>query len=225
MQRCVIYHRVSTPSQSTSNTVAMLGEYAHSREWCIAGVFTETVSGGAALKKRSRLLRAVKMLSEGDVLLVASACRLARSVEIAGKVRSMVEQRGAAIVEAEAGSPARKALLGHVVDAFEEYGDAIKRREAARRESRSPSQVIGELQAYLAANGIKFLNRVHLSVAGEGFVLRGIDFSDSNDLTVLTAHDQELAARAEVVELILSLRANGTSFRQIARRLGIEGGA
>jgi site-specific DNA recombinase len=82
----ITYARFSTDRQSEASIVdqqRVCHEFAGARGWTIAADFTDEGISGAAIGNRPGLLRALELVSAGDVLLVADLTRLSRSQDLA----------------------------------------------------------------------------------------------------------------------------------------------
>lgn len=190
-QRCVIYHRISAPNQSMQGSLENLQQYAKDQGWRVAGVFCETISGGAPLTKRRELLRAIALLSHGDVFLIKSLCRLARSLPIAIEAQSKIAAKGSRLVEIEDSTPARLILMSSILSAFSEYERSVigQRTKAGLAAKRRRGEKTGGALPY-------------------GFRLG----ADGKTL------EQEPAEQA-ILDLIKRLKSEGLSIRAITQEL------
>ena len=103
--RAVAYIRVSTSEQGTSGLglaaqEAAIRSYCDRRGWVLADVQSE-VASGAKGKPRPILDQALDELRDGDVLVVAKADRLARSLSAYVRLIERARSEGWAIVAAD----------------------------------------------------------------------------------------------------------------------------
>ena len=103
--RAVAYGRVSTSEQGTSGLglaaqEAAIRSYCERRGWVLAAVRSE-VASGAKGNPRPILDEALDELHEGDVLVVAKADRLARSLSAYVRLIERARSEGWAIVAAD----------------------------------------------------------------------------------------------------------------------------
>lgn len=197
----VAYLRVSTEDQSLGPDaqLAAIERWAAAEGVHIVSVCRDiNVSGAAELADRPGLLEALAELEArgAGVLVVAKRDRLARSVLIAAMVEADAEKKGARIASADGLNVAgpEGQLMRTMIDAFAAYERALIR---------------GRTKAALA---VKRARGERLGKAPIGWVV----YEPGGQLV---ADDVEQAAVARIREL----RAEGTSIRQIAARLNVEG--
>jgi DNA invertase Pin-like site-specific DNA recombinase len=103
--RAVGYLRVSTSEQGTSGLgldaqEAAVGAHCEQRQWVLAAIERE-IASGAKQKRRPVLEATLSQLASGDVLIVAKADRLARSLSAYVRLIDRARSEGWAIVAAD----------------------------------------------------------------------------------------------------------------------------
>ena len=198
--RVVIYLRVSTDEQQESGLgleaqLAACRAFAERMGWEVVAVFTDAMSGGLALEKRTVLLDALAALVKGHVLLVAKRDRLGRGdIMTTAMIEASVKRAGATIRSAagegtESDEPT-DILMRRIIDAFGEYERLIikARTRSALKAKKARGERYGQVPfgQRLAADGVRL------------------------------ERDQ---VEALAVALIVELRAASTSLRAIASEL------
>lgn len=115
----VAYIRVSTTEQNTARQLEAVGP--------VDRVFEEKISGGSR-KDRAALAQCIEYIREGDVVIVASMDRLARSLrdlrdivdEITGKGATVRFVKESQTYSADSADPMSTLLL-HILGAFAEF--------------------------------------------------------------------------------------------------------
>jgi site-specific DNA recombinase len=198
--RSIVYLRVSTDEQAESglgleSQLSACTALSARMQWEVAEVFTDAMSGGLALEKRSILLEALTELGRGDVLLVAKRDRLSRGdIMTTAMIEAAVKRSGARIVSAAGegteSDDAASILMRRIIDAFGEYERLLikARTRAALKAKKARGECYGQVPygRRLAGDGIRL-------VVDQG--------------------------EAAAVELIVELRTAKTSLRAIAAEL------
>lgn len=125
------YARVSTPTQNLGRQVRALREAGCER------IFEETASG-ASLRGRPQLSAAIRMLAEGDTLILAEWDRATRSLIDGVQIITRVADRGATIKAldkpwADLTTPMGQGLLGLLSAMAQDERERIARRAAEGR--------------------------------------------------------------------------------------------
>lgn len=199
-RRAVAYLRVSTDDQALGPEAqrASIRAWAQREGVELVGEFSDLgVSGAAALDRRPGLLAAVDALERGDLLVVAKRCRLTRDPVAGAMVERLVDRAGGRIVAADGvgeGDGPEALLLRRMVDAFAEYERALIR---------------GRTRAALAVK------------AARGERVGGVPYGRqvAADGRTLEANEAE----AELVSIVLDLRAAGLSYAAVAAELEKRG--
>jgi DNA invertase Pin-like site-specific DNA recombinase len=199
--RAIAYLRVSTDEQAESGAglAAQLDacrRHANRTENAeLVGPFAdEGISGAAGLDKRPQLLEAIASLFKGDVLLVAKRDRIARDPIALAMIEAAVKRKGARIVSAAGegtdGDGPTDVLMRRIVDAFAEYERLIIK-------ARTSAALQAKIRRGERCGKIRF----------------GYDLAADGKTLVPNAIEQEAVA------LMHRLRAEGQTFRAIAREL------
>jgi DNA invertase Pin-like site-specific DNA recombinase len=151
-QRAVGYVRTSREDQDLSPRAqkSALQRWADANGIALVAVFTEDVSGGAALDKRGQLLAAVDALTDYDagVLLVLRRDRLARDNIAAAMIDRLAQRNGARVLTTDGvgnGDSPEAQLMRGVMDLFAQYERALirARTKAALAVKRSRGERLG----------------------------------------------------------------------------------
>lgn len=202
--RAIGYVRVSTDKQGESGLGleaqrATLADAARRLGAELVSVHEDSgLSGSLGLEDRPGLLAAVSDLRRGDVLLVAKRDRVGRDVVAVALLERLVARKGARVLSAagegtESDDPSA-VLMRRLLDAFAEHERLLI--GARTKAALRAKRARGE-----RAGGIPF-----------GFALAG----DGKTL-VPEAREQE------VIGLVRALRADGMTFRDLARELHARG--
>lgn len=197
----IAYVRVSTDHQD-------LGPEAQKvaiQRWCqtngieVVAVFQEEISGGVPIDKRPQLLAAIDALAihSAGVLIVAKRDRLARDSIAAGMIERLVERQGSRVMSADNcgnGEGPEAQLMRGIIDLFAQYERALIKARTK------------------AALGVKKARQERIGKVPFGYQL-------SLDGVHLEPHIKE----QEVIALMVSMRADGSTLREITERLNNEG--
>lgn len=198
--RAIIYLRVSTSHQAQSG-LGLEAQLATCEQWAEQNgavsveVYTdEGISGGKGPNDRPGLLDALNALQSGDVLLAAKRDRFAREMTYMGMIERMAEKAGAAVVSAagegtQTDDPMAAFFQSRMADLFAEYE---------------------RLQASLRTKAALAAKRARGEKTG-GAVPYGHTVDAEGRL-----HDGDDAA---IGAMIVDLRDEGLSYREIANRL------
>jgi DNA invertase Pin-like site-specific DNA recombinase len=167
----------------------------------------EAVSSVDPIDKRPGLLEAIASLTKGDVLVVAKRDRLGRDRIVVAMIEAAVRRRGARIVSTAGkgtnGDGPTDILMRRICDAFGEYERLVIR-------ARTKAAL-----AVKKGRGEKTGGRIPYGLE------RGPDKLGANGKAIKTL--VPCPAEQEVIELMHSLRADGSTLVEIAAELTARG--
>ena len=199
--KAIIYTRVSTDEQADSGLglaaqVTACTAYATARGLVVGGLFSDAgVSGSTSIAERPGLVALLATVKRGDVVIVAKRDRAARGMVEMSAIEREIERRGARLVSA-AGEGTEQ----------DDIGGLIQRR-------------VFDLVAEIEREMIRARTKAAMAVKRErgervsGAIPYG--YTLAPDGVQLVANERE----QEVIALVLSLRADGVSFRRIVDHL------
>lgn len=203
MKKAIGYIRVSTEQQA-SEGVSLEAQKAKIQAWCevngyeLADVFVDAGISGKSMDKRQGLKQALAAVKRGDVLVVYSLSRLARSTKDTLAISEKLEKAGADL-----------ASLSERIDTTGAAGKMLFRMLA----------VLAEFERDVIAERTKVAMN-HKKAAGE--VYSPVPFG----FRAVEGRLEQVEAEAAVVAEILTMRGEGSSLQTIADSLnkrGIEG--
>lgn len=203
--KVIIYTRVSTMRQAQSG-LGLDAQRDACAKWAtdngheVVGLFTDDgVSGDTPLEECPGLEMALDALPKGGIFLVSNLDRLARDIMKQVIVIKLIEDKKGTL----------KSAAGEGTDMEGPAGEMF----------RSLMAIIGKFEKAMASRR----TRRALAAARRAGRKTGGDIPFGYTVEEDGKTLKPLAAETEVVELMLELRANGTSFRQIANRLNADG--
>ena len=199
----VIYLRVSTEEQSQSG-LGLKAQELTCRTLAgtlgVSGVllFTDAgVSGSKGIEERPGLTEALAALRKGDVLIVAKRDRIARDMLVTLTVEKVVAKRGSRLLSVAGEGSDSEGVTGLILRTMSDLFAQVE-RETIRSRTRSALQV-------------KKSKAERVGAIPYGFQLAG-------DGKHLIGNERE----QRIIELVLSLRAEGLSLRAIVARLNAD---
>lgn len=158
----------------------------------------EAVSGATPLIRRPALLRALGVLTRGDILIVAKRDRLGRDPIEVALIEREVQRKGARVLscagEGTGGDTPSDILMRRLIDAFAEYERRVirSRTSAALQAKKRAGERVGAIPYgfRLGGDGVRLLR---------------------------------LPAEQKVISRAVRLRREGLSLRAIAEQLQVEG--
>ena len=183
----LIYIRVSTEDQKLGPKAQQDAcEAFCNREGIeVSGVFVDHgVSGGAPLDKRDALIDAINELNEGDIIVVAKRCRLARDVLISSVIEKSVSDKGGKIFSADGigqGDSPESVMMKQILDVFAQYERSVirMRTRAALRQLKKKGKRTGEIPFGFKVDDQNNLlpNKLEMLVISEVMRLHGLGIS------------------------------------------------
>lgn len=201
MKRCVGYCRVSTQGQAADG-VSLDSQREKIRAWCELNGYKLTgicVDAGLSGQKADRpgLRKALQAAGKGDALCVYSLSRLARSTRDTLDISERLTRQGVDLVS-----------LSERIDTTTAAGKMVFRMLAVLAEFER-DQISERTRCAL-----QHIRRQGRKTGGD--VPFGFDLNDSGTLT-------ENKDEQEIISLIKKMRAQGHSYRAIARNLEARG--
>lgn len=200
--KAVVYTRVSTAGQANDG-VSMDAQESKARAWADFNgyskveVFSDAGISGSSMDKRDGLSQALKAIEKGDVLIVYSLSRLARSTKDTLEISDRLAKRGADLVS-----------LSEKIDTTNAAGKMVFRMLA----------VLSEFERDQVAERTKTA-LCHKKSKGERVGAIPYGFCLAEDGKTL----QECGEEQQAIEKAKELKLSGMSLRQIANALQADG--
>lgn len=128
--KVAIYCRVSTEQQNTQLQMIELEQYAKTRDWQVAGIYEEKISGTTSNRPHLKRLLADSRENKFDVVLVWKLDRFARSLKDLLNLLGTLEEQRTALVsvkdQIDLSTPSGR-LMVQLIGAFAEFEASLIR--------------------------------------------------------------------------------------------------
>jgi len=212
MTRTYIYTRKSTRtkqehSHSTQRTECEA--YAHTRDWNVEGVYSDTCSGNIAPFEREAFTQLLSTLNRGDVVLTFRRDRMGRDVVNNAITERLIDKAGARLVSLDAhdGNSPESVMMRSMLDTIAQYERAVisLRTKATLAAKRARGERTGTVPLGYKDEGGKVIKDNNEQAKIErvrALRVRGLSFSRIQDV----CEEERIFARSGLVPSATTLR-------------------